>query len=230
MTGITRSRGSAAAKQGAFARALERMREKRMEREREVRIGLIVDATGSREASWEQAQVAQARVFDALARLHKASLRLVHYGGGEIIAHGYAEDATELAARMAAVRCHQGLTQILPALRVMQFDDVRPEVIIVVGDAFEEDADELAHTLPFIKDMGIRIYALFEGENLAAERAFRLMAEKTGGRFARLGEDMPLTDLCEGIALLVGGGARAVKRIGNKSVRTLLLSGPETRR
>ena len=214
----------------AFARALERMRDRRETKAREVRIGLIVDATASREASWEQAQVAQARIFDALARLHKASLRLVHYGGGEIIDHGYTDDAIHLAARMAAVRCHQGLTQILPALRVLQFDVVKPEVVILVGDAFEEDSEELAHMLPFLKEDGMQIFALFDGENLAAERAFRQMAEATGGRFARLGEDMPLGDLLEGIALLTAGGARAAKQISNKCVRTLLLSGPEPKR
>ena len=55
---------------------------------------------------------------------------------------------------------------------------------------------------------------------------FRRLAEETGGKFARFGEDLPLGALCEGVALLTAGGDQAVKRLGNKKVRQLLLTGP----
>lgn len=220
---IRKIKANTPARSGAFARAVERMRAASRPG---TRIGFIIDATGSREAGWEQAQTAQGRMFDAVAGFGKVSLRLVHYGGGGLTDHGYSEDAIGLAAAMAAVRCRRGLTQILPALEALRIDDVRPEAIIIVGDAFEEDADALARALPFIRQAGIRIFSFFEGENRAAEFVFRRMAEETGGRFARLGDGLPLGDLCAGVALLAAGGSKAVKRLKNERARRLLLGGP----
>lgn len=211
----------------AFGRALARMKEKREAAQRLVRIGFIVDATGSREHGWEQAQTVQGRMFDSVAGLGRVALHLVHFGGNEITDHGWSEDTTALAARMAAVRCRKGLTQILPALRLFFSEEqVAAEALILVGDAFEEDAREIDFIAHHLKARGTRVFSFFEGDNGAAEAAFRRIAEATGGRFARLGDDLPLGDLCAGVALLTAGGEKAIRRLKNEQARKLLLTGP----
>lgn len=217
------------AKSGAFTRALERFREQRKADSRITRIGFIVDATGSRHATWEQAQTVQGRMFQAVAGLGRVSLRLVHFGGGVLTDHGWSEDTGRLAARMAAVRCHAGQTQVLPALRAFADDGERADAVILVGDAFEEEPDEALLLCQALRQRGIRVFAFFEGDLRAAEDQFRLIAETTGGRFARLGDDLPLADLCEGVALLAAGGEKAVRRLGNERARRLLLTGPSDR-
>ena len=57
------------ATKSAFSRALERFAARQEERRRETRIGFIIDATGSRDATWEQAQTIQARMFRSVAHL-----------------------------------------------------------------------------------------------------------------------------------------------------------------
>lgn len=194
-----------------------------------VRIGFIVDATASRDAAWEQAQTVQGRMFQAVAGLGRVSLRLVHFGGSALTDHGWSEDTSRLAARMAAVRCRQGLTQVLPALRAFVDDGEKADAVILVGDAFEEEPDEALLLCQALRMRGIKVFAFFEGDLQAAEDQFRLIAETTGGRFARLGDDLPLADLCEGVALLAAGGENAVRRLTNERARQLLLTGPTGR-
>lgn len=206
----------------SLARAVERAKADRTR----VRIGFIVDATASRDAAWEQAQTVQGRMFQSVGGLGRVSLRLVHFGGGDLTDHGWSEDTRQLAARMAAVRCRQGLTQVLPALRVFLDDGEKVDAVILVGDAFEEEPADALLLCHALRIRGIRVFAFFEGDLHAAEDQFRLIADMTGGRFARLGDDLPLAELCEGVALLAAGGEKAVRRLGSERARRLLLSGP----
>lgn len=194
-----------------------------------VRIGFIVDATGSREKSWEQAQTVQGRMFQSVADLGRVSIRLVHFGGGELIDHGWSADTHELAAHMAAVRCRTGGTQILQALRAFLGDTDQADAIILVGDAFEEDAHDAERLALSLRAAGIKVFSFFEGDLRQAQEVFRKLAEITGGRFAMLGDDLPLGDLCEGVALLAAGGEKAVRRLKNERARRLLLTGPSSR-
>ena len=223
---IRKSHGPAKASNGAIGRALSRLREQRQRRT--ARIGFIVDATGSREAGWEEAQTVQGRMFQAVSDIGRVAVRLVHFGGNHMSDHGWNSNAAGLAAAMAAVRCQSGLTQIIPSLQCF-VDGDRADAVILVGDAFEEEAVEAFQLLPFLNAAGTRIFAFFEGDNRAAEAVFRRLAEETGGRFARLGEDLPLGDLCEGVALLAAGGSRAVNKLKNDKARQLLLGGPARR-
>lgn len=214
-------------KSGAFGRALERVRAKR-EAQRGIRIGFIVDATGSREESWEQAQTVQGRMFQSVAGLGRVFIRLVHFGGRQLTDHGWSTDTAELAANMAAVRCRAGETQVLQALRAFLDDADHANAVILVGDAFEEDAHDaelLAHSL---RAAGIKVFSFFEGDLRQAQDVYRKLAEITGGRFAKLGDDLPLGDLCEGVALLAAGGEKAIRRLKNEKARRLLLTGPSS--
>lgn len=224
MLPMKKSPTSAPAKRGAFSRALARFREQRAAENRIIRIGFIVDATGSRQQSWEAAQAIQGRMFRSVAGLGKVAIRLVHFGGDRLIDHGWRTDTHLLAREMAAVRCQPGLTQIIPALDLFLMG--KTDAIILVGDAFEEHPAALSNFLQLFVACRIPVFAFLEGESDVAESAFREIAEKTGGRFARLGDDLPLGDLCEGVALLTAGGEKAVRRLGNARARALLLNGP----
>lgn len=211
---------------GAFTRAIARFRQAR----KAARIGLIIDATASRENTWERAQVIQDRMFTNVAGLRCLSLRLIHFGGNELTDHGWQDSPRALAARMAGVRCKSGMTQILPALEA--FLDVPEEpasAIILIGDAFEEDSDEADHIARLLAQKNIRVFSFLEGDHGTAEIVFKRLAAATCGKFARFGSDLPLADLCEGVALLTSGGAKAVKRLRNAKARQLLLAGPAKR-
>ena len=211
----------------AFARAIERTRTRR-EATKPVRIGFLVDATGSRCETWEQAQNIQAGMFRTVSGLRSLSLRLVHFGGNTLIDHGWQTDTRALAAKMAAVRCVTGLTQILQALTTFldEPDAARPHAIILIGDFFEESSDEAKAIGEALKAAGIKVFAFLEGDDWTAQSVFRGLAQTTGGAFAKFGAELPLSDLCEGVALLTAGGEKGLKRLINKRTRQLLLTGP----
>lgn len=215
---------SAANSTGAFMRAMKRFR---TTRER-VHIGLIIDATSSRAKTWEQAQKIQMRMFGRITGLGRLSLRLVHFGGYEVVDHGWQSDPKRLAAKMAAVRCVSGLTQILESLEYF-IDDATPRAnaIILIGDCFEECSEEAEHVARRLAARKTKVFSFLEGnEDPVAEAVFKRLAAVTGGKFARLGAELPLGDLCEGVALLAAGGEKAVKRLSNQKAQRLLLGGP----
>ena len=193
--------------------------------QRITRIGFLVDATGSRQATWEQAQRIQANMFEAVTGLQKLELRLVHFGGARITDYGWSKDPGKLAAKMARVRCEKGYTQINEGLKA--FLDEGPEVdaIILVGDSCEEEMDVAVATE--LKRRGIKMFCFLEGHYGYAVEIFGWLAYQTGGKFAHFGDDLPLGDLCEGVALLAAGGEKALARSKNEEVKRLLLAGPE---
>lgn len=214
---------------GTFARALDRVAAHRHEARRHgARIGFIIDATASREATWEAAQWVQGKMFFAVRKQGALWLRLIHFGGNEMTNFGWFDNPRAIAKHMAGVRCESGLTQILPALAAFagEAPQTKADTIILIGDCFEEDAGEaeaLAHAL---KAAGIRIFAFLEGDDCTAEDVFRRLAEITGGRFARLGDDFALHSLCQGVALLMAGGKQALEKLPDERTKQLLLGGP----
>lgn len=211
-------------KGGALSRALARYRQS----QETVHLGFLIDATGSRAAAWEQAQAHQRRLFDAAARFGKIAVRLVHFGGGQVTDRGEKEGARDLAAAMAPVRCISGMTQIIESLNLFLLTPGarRPRAVILIGDAFEEGEQDAANMAALLKRAGIKVFCFLEGEDAHAATVFRRLAEGTGGVFAKLGADLSLGDLCEGVALLSVGGEKALRRLGNPRARQLLLTGP----
>jgi hypothetical protein len=210
-------------KKSVWGRAVERYKEST----KPSRIGFLVDATGSRNKTWERAQGIQSKMFRAAYGIKAIKLRLVHFGGGSLTTRNWDDDTKSVAANMAAVRCQAGLTQILEGLQ--SFIDETPEdratAIILIGDYFEECSTQAKITAVRLKDMGIKVYSFIEGNDHTAQTVFRNLAEISGGKFARFGDDLPLADLCQGVALLASGGKKALRQLGNKKVQRLLL-GP----
>lgn len=188
-------------------------------------VGFIIDATGSRDNDWEIAQPIQARMFEKTASIGQLKLRLIHYGGNSLSAHNWEKDSRVLAAQMAEVRCSSGGTQIVEGLGVY-LEDVgtqdKANSIILVGDSFEENIDELKIHGERLATAGIKVFSFLEGKDEGAEKAFQMLADMTGGAFSPFGPDMPLEDLCEGVALVSVGGAGALWRLQNANARKAL--------
>lgn len=228
MLTIFKPKAPAIPRESLFERARARLAERSAARMQRTRIGFIVDATGSRHETWTQAQRVQAKMFRSASRVGSLCLRLIHFGGNRMTDHGWSDSPQATAKIMAGVNCEVGYTNLLPALWAFTHapEEERAKAVIVIGDAFEESEAMAADLCGMLKDEGIKVYSFFEGNDAAARGIYRMLAQATGGAFARFGADLPLADLCEGVALLAVGGPKALAALPNPGVQRLLLRPP----
>ena len=154
-------------------------------------IGYVFDRTGSRSSSWAAAKVEQAKLLNKGTEL---KTRLVHFGGGNIGDTGWHMTPRPLVEEMERVYCEMGGTQILPSLERFTRPDEAPSLVMLVGDAYEENIEDIKDVARKFAINGTKIFAYQEGYDSTAEEAFKLMAEMTGGAYLKLGED-PSIDL-----------------------------------
>src|SRR5690606_14248271 len=82
------------------------------------RLLFAIDATASREPTWDIACQIQAEMFRETDGLGGLAVQLAFYRGfGELKATGWLDSADALIARMVKVRCLAGRTQIARMLR-----------------------------------------------------------------------------------------------------------------
>jgi len=109
------------------------------------RLLFAMDATASREASWNMACQIQSDMFAAAAGLE---ISLCYYRGiGEFHTFPWSQNSTVLQKQMRSVCCLAGHTQIGQVLRhaVSQGSKQKMKAVVLVADCFEESIDTIAH-------------------------------------------------------------------------------------
>jgi hypothetical protein len=192
------------------------------------RLIFALDATASREPTWDMATHVQNEMFVEAGRLGGLAVQLVFYRGfGECRASAWVRDGQELVRLMRAVRCVAGKTQIHRVLRHAAKEAGKKPVqaLVFVGDCMEEDVDALGHLAGELGLLGVRAFMFHEGRDPVAERAFRHVAEITRGAYCRFasGSAHELRALLGGVAAYAAGGNAAVKALAQRSGAVALL-------
>src|SRR4030081_1861461 len=110
------------------------------------RLVFALDATMSRQPTWDMACALQADMFREAASLGSLDIRLVYYRGlNECRATGWISDSAQLAKLMGKIDCRGGNTQIGKVLSEARREAVASagRAVVVVGDAMEEAIDSL---------------------------------------------------------------------------------------
>jgi hypothetical protein len=179
------------------------------------RLIFAMDATASREPSWDRACAIQGRMFEATDSLGGLEIQLVHYRGlGEFKASEWCADSASLKRRMSAVTCLGGETQIESVLRhaVAEAKRAKVNALVFVGDCVEEDIDALCRRAGELGVLGVPAFLFHEGDDPVAERAFRQIARLTGGAYCRFDLKSPnaLAELLRAVAVYAAGGTGAL--------------------
>ncbi|MGI9212947.1 MAG: hypothetical protein ACR2HF_10785 [Methylococcaceae bacterium] len=179
-----------------------------------------LDATASREASWDIARHIQADMFKTAAALGGLTMQVCHYRGlAEFHGTRWVVDSDILLKEMAQVECLGGQTQILRvlehALAEARLNGV--DALVFVGDCVEEDIDRLCRTAGELGLIGVRAFMFLEGRNPEAERAFRQIARLTRGACCRFdaGSARQLRELLTAVATYAAGGMEALRKISH---------------
>lgn len=193
------------------------------------RMIFALDATMSRQPTWDRAQSLQAEMFQEAARLGTLDVQLVYFRGfGECRASRFVRDARSLAGLMSRIDCRGGHTQIGRVLKhaVATTREERVNALVYVGDAMEEAVDELCAAAGELAMHGTRIFLFQEGADPRASRAFAEMARLSGGAHARFdsGAASRMAELLRAVAAYATGGIDALEKLvdGNREARALL--------
>ena len=192
------------------------------------RLVFALDATMSRQPTWDMACALQADMFREAAAIGSLDIRLVYYRGfGECRATGWISDSAELARLMGKIACQGGHTQIAKVLSETRREAVASGVraLVFVGDAMEENVDELCAKAGELGLLNVPAFMFQEGSDPQAEQAFSEIARLTGGAWCRFdpGAATQLRELLRAAAAYAAGGREAL-RLSRSGGATALLS------
>lgn len=191
------------------------------------RLIFAMDATMSRQPTWDLALSIQGEMFMEAGKAGGLSVQLVYFRGfGECRASRWVNAPEALAKLMTRVDCRGGNTQIGRVLSHVkrEANTAKISAVVYVGDAFEEPVDSVCRTAGEIGLLGLPVFMFQEGADGVAERAFREIARLTRGAYFKLDKSAPriLADLLSAVAAYASGGRPALEKKGGTAARALL--------
>lgn len=191
------------------------------------RLILALDATMSRQPTWDLACRLQAEMFDAVGKSGKLSVQLVYFRGiGECRASKFVTDTATLKDLMVRIDCRGGHTQIgkvlSHALKTTEAGKVN--AVVFIGDAMEESIDDLADKAGKLGLRGVPVFVFQEGADAAVEKAFREIARLSRGAWFRFDRNAAstLARLLSAVAVFATGGLKALEARGRPEDRLMI--------
>lgn len=193
------------------------------------RLIFALDATASREPSWDHASQLQAQMFQETAGLGGLSIQLCYFRGfGEFHATPWLNNTQQLLQKMTGVSCLAGHTQIEKLLRhtIQEAKNSKQKIsaLVFIGDCIEEDVDKLAKSAGQLGLLGIPAFMFQEGHDPGATRAFHHIAQLTGGAHCPFdsGSARQLKDLLSAVAVFAAGGHQALENFHRRKGSEIL--------
>ncbi len=179
------------------------------------RLIFALDATMSRQPTWDTACQLQADMFKEAAAVGGLDVQLVYFRGlTECRASTWVSQADRLGELMGRIDCRGGHTQLRKVLAHARRETEANKVqaLVFVGDAMEEAIDDLCASAGELGLLGVPAFMFQEGGDPIAERAFREIARLTGGAYCPFdtGAAQQLRELLRAVAAFAAGGMRAL--------------------
>jgi len=191
------------------------------------RLLFALDATMSRQPTWDLACSLQAEMFRAIPKSAALQVQLLYFRGfGECRASKWVLDGNALTKLMTGIDCQGGQTQISKVFSHARAEHARRRInaVIYVGDAIEENVDELAEKAGQLGLLGLPLFIFQEGGDTRVEAAFRDFARLTKGAYARFDAKAPqqLAALLRAVAAFATGGRDSLALEGSAEAKALL--------
>ncbi|MEM9279266.1 MAG: VWA domain-containing protein [Pseudomonadota bacterium] len=191
------------------------------------RLIFALDATMSRQPTWDRACQIQASMFQVAGNTSGLAVQLVYFRGfGECRASKWVTNPASLANMMTKIDCRGGTTQIAKVLTHASKETRKNRVaaLVYIGDAMEESVDQLCNLAGKLGLHGVKAFMFQEGHDRQAETAFREIARLTSGAYMRLTSNSAreLEELLKAVAMFATGGHQALESQGSKSAQALL--------
>jgi hypothetical protein len=186
------------------------------------RLIFALDATMSRQPTWDTACTLQADMFREAASAGGLDIQLVYFRGlSECRASGWVAGTGKLAELMSRIDCRGGHTQIGKVLSHARKENVKQKVqaLVFVGDAMEEKIDDLCAAAGELGLLGVPVFMFQEGHDAIAENAYREVARLSHGAYCRFdtGAAHELRELLRAVAAYASGGKKALAELSARS-------------
>jgi hypothetical protein len=188
------------------------------------RLIFALDATASRQPTWDTAAHLQVQMFETVAAIGGLDVQLVYYRGWrECVASRWLTEAKALSTIMSGVLCHAGKTQIRRVLEHARKEHTKQKVdaLVFVSDACEETpADLFAEA----RELGVPAFMFQEGDNDHVAGVYAEIAHITGGASCKFdaGAAQRLADLLRAVAAFATGGVKALAAQKTETATLLL--------
>jgi hypothetical protein len=179
------------------------------------RLIFALDATMSRQPTWDSACRLQADMFREAASIGGLDIQLVYYRGlAECRASQWISQPERLGELMSRIDCRGGHTQIGKVLvnARRESEKMKVQALVLVGDAMEESLDDLCAAAGELGLRSVPAFMFQEGGDPVCEHAFREIARITRGAYCRFapGAAHELGELLRAVAAYAAGGLKAL--------------------
>ena len=182
------------------------------------RLVFAMDATASRQPTWDLAAEIQGEMFSATSELGGLSVQLAFYRGfGQFKVSQWTDNGSKMTHLMTSVSCLAGQTQISKILKhaLNETQKVKVNAVIFVGDSMEEEMDFLGHLAGKLGLVGLPVFIFQEANDPIANYSFQQIAKLSGGACVQFdrGSAHTLSKLLGAIAVYAAGGRNALKNL-----------------
>ncbi len=191
------------------------------------RLLFAMDATASREPTWDNACHLQGEMFGASNSLGGLDVQLCYFRGFNEFEHSdWLNNSEQLLRQMTAVSCLGGHTQIERVLKhaISETKRSRVNALVYVGDCCEENIDNIAYLAGQLGVLNVPIFVFQEGREPHAKNVFQQMAKLSQGAYCHFdsGSAEELRKLLTAVAVYAAGGRKALENYSRQQGGQLL--------
>lgn len=194
------------------------------------RLAFIIDATASRQPTWDRACQIQLQMFRAAEQVGSLAIQLIYYRGfNEFYASTWKSDSQSLLKEMISVHCLAGETQIHTSLEYLLRETTLQAVTaaVFIGDACEEATNGIYDVAGRLGVRKTPVFMFQENNIPGVDDIYRKIASLSGGAYCRFDSSSAdlLADLLSGVAVYAAGGQKALESyVKNKSQQLQAMS------
>ena len=181
-----------------------------------------LDATASREETWDVARQLQTEMFLSARSLGGLNLQLCYFRGfAEFFTSRWENNADQITRIMARMNCEAGATQIERVLAhtIDENQTRKIKCLVYIGDAMEENVDVLSNLAGKLGLLNIPVFMFQERGDPGTKKAFMECARLSGGAYSQFDQASAshLKELLKAVAVYAAGGYKALKNFSKTS-------------
>ncbi len=186
------------------------------------RLMFALDATASRERTWDHAMQLQAEMFLAARDAGGLQVQLTYFRGfAEFYKTPWCRDSGTLLGLMTGIQCRGGTTQIERVLRhaLSENKEKRIHCVVYVGDSMEESAEILCQLAGQLGMLNVPLFMFQEGVEPLASATFSRMAKLSKGAYSHFdsASAAQLRELLRAVAVYASGGLKALEQFSSQA-------------